>query len=173
LSEAQQESLMKKAGVAMSYADFVKKRTSLSTLVASEMWRPQVRVAAPRKGHYLFINFMKVHDGAAYAEFERNIWRPLAEEWVKQGAMSGWIFSTKMLPGGTETPYTAYSADMFPTWNAAFAARSMQSIFDKVHPGKNYQENAEKIPKLRDLARRELWVVVERVEKSSGGASTN
>jgi hypothetical protein len=34
-----------------------------------------------------------------------------------------------------------------------------------VHAGKNYQEFSAKIPKLRDLARREMWEVIERVEK--------
>ena len=158
---------LKKAGATMSAAEYYDKRSALSSLVAVEMWRPQVRVAAPKKGHYLFLNFMKVHDAAAYTEFEKTIWKPLADEWVKQGAMSGWIYATKMLPGGTETPYTAYSADMFPTWKAAFEARSMQPIFAKVHPGKSYDDAAASIPKLRSLARRELWVVVERVEKST------
>lgn len=159
---------LKKGGATMSYQQYVDKRGTLSTLVAIEMWRPQLRVGAPKKGHYLFLNSMKVHDAAAYADFEKTIWAPLADEWVKQGAMSGWVFATKMLPGGTDTQYTAYSADMFPTWQAAFVSRSMQSIFAKVHPGKDYQATADSIPKLRDLARRELWVVVERVEKASG-----
>lgn len=86
--------------------------------------------------------------------------------------MSGWIYATKMMPTGTETPYAAYSADMFPSWKAAFTARSMQDIFAKVHPGKKYQDAADSIPKLRDLARRELWVVVDRVEKSPMEKST-
>ncbi len=167
LSQAALATAMKNAGVAMSVTDFTEKRGSLSSLVATEMWRPRVRVAGPKTGHYLYINYMKVHDMAAYSEFEQTVWRPMAEEWVKQGAMSGWIFATKMLPGGTETPYAAYSADMFPTWKAAFAARSAQAVYEKVNPGKKWQDMVEKYPKLRDLARRELWVVVDRVEKST------
>lgn len=159
---------LQKAGVTISVEEFYQKRRDLSSLVASEIWRPQQRVAAPKKGHYLYLNHMKVHDAAAYAEFEKNIWRPMAEEWVKRGEMSGWIFATKVLPGGTETAHSAYSADMFPTWQAAFGMRSsLQSIFEKVHPGKNYDDVVLKGLKLRDLARRELWVVVERVEKST------
>lgn len=164
-ARARVEENLKKAGVQLKIDEFYAKRDSLSSLVAMELWRPRNRVAAPQKGHYLFLNMMKVRDAAAYIEFEDKMWRPLAEEWVKQGAMSGWIFATKVLPAGTETPYSAYSADMFPTWEAAFAARSTQSAFEKVHKGKNYQEFAGSFQKLRDLARRELWVVVERVEK--------
>jgi hypothetical protein len=166
-SPTETEARLKKSGASLSYKEYIEKRDALSALVAVEMWQPHARVAGPKKGHYLFINYMKVKD-AAYPEFEQNIWRPLAEEWVKQGAMSGWVYAAKMLPGGTETPYSAYSADMFPTWQAAFAPRSMQSVFAKVHPGKDYQAAADSIPKLRDLARRELWVVVDRIEKAGG-----
>jgi hypothetical protein len=166
------EENMKKAGATMTAAEFLEKRAALSTLVATEMWRPQVRVGTPEKGHYIQLNYMKVKDAAAYTTFERDMWRPMAEEWVKQGAMSGWIFATKMLPGGTEAAYGAYSADMFPTWKAAFVARSTQATFEKVHSGKKYQDAADSIPKLRELARRELWVVVDRVVKSSAEKST-
>ncbi len=56
---------------------------------------------------------------------------------------------------------------MFPNWQAAFTARATQAIFEKVHPGKTYQQMSEGLSKLRELARRELWVVVDRVEKST------
>jgi hypothetical protein len=164
-SRSDLEASLKKANLSMKADDFLAKRNSLSTLVATEMWRPRIRVAAPAKGHFLHLNMMKVNDAAAYQQFEETIWRPMAEEWVKRGEMSGWVFATKVLPAGTDTAYTAYSADMFPSWNAAFAARSAQAIFEKVHPGKSYQEFSANIPKLRSLARRELWEVVERVEK--------
>lgn len=167
LGRAEFESALKKSGVKVNAEEFFEKRRSISTLVAVEMWRPQIRVAAPQTGHYLYLNHMKVHDAAAYTDFERTIWRPMAEQWVKEGAMSGWIYATKLLPAGTDTPYSAYSSDMFPTWQAAFAARSAQAVFEKAHPGKNYQETMGNLGKLRSLARRELWVVVARVEKST------
>jgi hypothetical protein len=167
-SRGESEERMKKAGVSISYKDYLEKRRALTTLVAVEMWRPRERVAAPQKGHYVYMNYMKVKDVAAYNEFEHTVWRPLAEAWVKQGAMSGWVFATKMLPAGTETPYGAFSADIYPTWSAVFATRPTQATFEKVHPGKNYEKTFEGLGKLRELARRELWVVVDRVEKTGG-----
>jgi hypothetical protein len=166
------EESLKKAGSTVNAAEYYEKRRAISNLVATEMWRPQLRVGAPEKGHYVMLNYMKVKDATAYSAFERDMWRPLAEAWLKQGAMSGWIYATKMMPSGTETPYTAYSADMFPTWKAAFATRNTQETFEKVHAGKKYQDAADSMTKLRDLARRELWVVVDRVQKSSGEKST-
>lgn len=160
------EANLKKAGIAMSSNEYWARRDGVVSRVASELWRIRERVAAPQKGHYIYLNFMKVSDATAYNDFEAKVWRPMAEAWVKEGSMSGWLFATKVLPGGSDTAYSAYSADMHPTWDAAFAARSMQAMFEKVHPGKSYQEASSSMPKLRSLAKRELWVVVERVEKS-------
>ena len=160
------EADLKKAGIKMTANEYWSKRAGVVSRVASELWRIRERVAAPQKGHYLHLNFMKVHDAAAYNDFEAKVWRPIAESWVKEGAMSGWLYATKILPTGTDTVYSAYSADMYPTWEAAFASRSLQATFEKIHPGKSYQEVSTAMPKLRSLAKRELWVVVERVEKS-------
>lgn len=159
------EKRLKKAGINMTSAAFIAQRTTLSTLVSTEMWQQRIRVGMPQKGHYYYLNFMKVLDAAAYTNFETTTWKPLAEEWVKDGTQSGWSYGTKVLPSGTETPYTAYSVDFFPTWEAVFKGRNPETIFGKVHSGKNYQETMAQLPKLRSLARRELWVIVERVAK--------
>jgi hypothetical protein len=160
------EADLKKAGLKMTADQYWAKRNGVVSRVASELWQIRQRVAAPQKGHYVHLNFMKVHDAAAYNDFEAKVWRPIAESWVKDGSMSGWLYATKILPTGTDTAYTGYSADMYPTWEAAFASRSLQAAFEKVHPGKSYQEASASMPKLRSLAKRELWVVVERVEKA-------
>ena len=164
-SRGTMDEMYKKAGIAMTPSEVNAKRSTLSTLVASEMWRPRIRVGAPAKGHYLFINWMKVHDAAKYTALETTVWSPMAQEWVKQGAMSGWIYATKMLPSGTDTKYTAYTADMFPTMEAAFAPRQVKAMFEKVVTGKTFDAVSAELPKIRDLVRRQLWTVVECVTK--------
>lgn len=156
---------LQKAGIKMTGAEYIAKRDSLYRLVASEMWRPRHRVGAPAKGHYLYLNYMKVHKMADYVKFENDVWKPLAEEWVKEGAQSGWLFSTSFLPGGTEVKYQAVSADIYPSWEALFKTRSGADTFKKVHPGKNYNEVMGSMSGLRDLARRELFVIEQRVAK--------
>jgi hypothetical protein len=162
---ATNDELYKKAGVAMKTSEISAKRATLSSLVASEMWRQNVRVGAPAKGHYLFVNYMKVLDTDKYTELETKVWAPMAQEWVQQGAMSGWIYSTKILPSGSETTYTAKTADVFPTMEAAFKSRDTKATFEKVVAGRKYEETFAEFSKIRDLARRELWTVVERVTK--------
>jgi hypothetical protein len=153
-----------KAGVKMTAAQFLARRQALSQLVAYEMWQSVVRVGHPQKGNYLYLNHMKVLNETAYYRFESDIWRPMAEEWVKQGAQSGWQFSILLFPGGSEVKYAAVSADIYPTWEAAFRDRPVEETFKKVHSGKDYQTTMTGINS-RDLAVRELMFIEERVAK--------
>jgi hypothetical protein len=156
---------LRKAGVNMTADQYMAKRNSLTRLVAMELWRPRIRVGQPKKGHYLFLNYMRVHHFAEYAKFENEVWKPLAEHWVGAGELSGWLFATKQLPAGTEVKYAAMSADIFPSWDAVFKGRDPQTAFPKVHPGKDYKVTMGGLGKLRDLAERHLMVIVERAAK--------
>jgi len=157
------ERALQKAGLKLTAAEFFAKRDALTRLVATEMWRSQIRVAASEKGDYLYVNFMKVHKMNDYVKFEREVWKALAEAWVKDGAMRGWSFSTAFLPGGTERQYAAASVDIFPSWEAVFKPLPFAETFKQVHPGKQQNETMSELVKLRDLARRELYVVHDKV----------
>ena len=156
---------LKTAGLKMTAMEYVAKRDSVSHLVAQEMWRMRVREGSFQKGQYLYLNHMKVHDGPAYTKFETEVWHPLAKQLIEEGGQSGWIFATKLLPSGTDTKYMAYSADVFPNWDAAVKNRDPRPAFKKAHPDKNYEHTMENLPKLRDLAERELLVIEERITR--------
>lgn len=159
------EKALQRAGVKMNAADFIAKRDSMSRLVSSEIWNMRIREGQPQKGNYVFLNYMKVHNAQEYIKFENEVWLPLAQQWIKEGSQSGWVFATAVLPGGTDLKYAAYSADIYPNWKATFQPRTTSETFKKVHSGKNYQETMAGLGKLRDLARRELMVIEERVAK--------
>lgn len=67
-------------------------------------------------------------------------WRGMAEAMIKRGSMKAWVFSTKVLPAGTEEPYMAFSADVFADWSTAFGQRGIREALERAHPGKNIQE---------------------------------
>jgi hypothetical protein len=157
------EKALKQSGLNMTAAEFISKRSSLTSLVSQELWQTMIRVSAPQEGDYLYVNFMKVPNMAAYAQLEENIWKPMAEAWVKEGAMRAWIVNRAVLPGGAEVPYGAVSVDVFPSWEAVFKPLGMRDMFAKVHPGKDYTQTFEKLPEIRTLARRELYVVEHSV----------
>ena len=156
---------LEKAGVKMSAAAYIAKRDEVSRLVAYELWRPRIRLGTAAKGNYVFVNYMKVHDMPAYAKYENDVWRPMAEGWIKEGSQTGWVFSTALLPGGTDLKYAAYSADIYPNWAETFKTRNLAEMFKKAHPGKDQQQTMAPQGKLRDLAERHLMVVEDRVVK--------
>ena len=163
---------LEKAGVKMTAAQYYAKRESLSRLVAMEMWRPRVRVGHPEKGNYVLLNHMAVHNAADYYKFEMEVWRPLAEVLIKEGTQSAWQFSTLLFPGGTDVKYRAVSADIYPSWDAVFKSHDVEASFKKAHPDKDYNETMGSIPKLRDLAQRDLLVIEERVARPDSVVST-
>lgn len=156
---------LKAAGITMTQEEINAKRRELSHVVAMELWRPRIYNGSANKGDYLTVNHMKVLDAEKYAAFERNVWSPLSQEWIKQGAMTGWFYATKLLPTGTDTKYTTRTVDMYPSLEAVFADRKFDETFAKAHPGKKMDETMADLGKLRELGSRELWRVVERVTK--------
>lgn len=156
---------LKAAGVAMSADEFYAKRDALSRLVATEVWRTHLRTGRIEKGNYIARNMMKVSNMRAYAEFEEKVWLPMADQWIKDGAMTAWSFATRVYPAGSEREHNAYTVDVYPNWNAAFGGRTIRPMFEKVHAGKDIQKTLEPMSKVRDLARRDLLYVMERVTK--------
>ena len=154
-----------KAGVTMTKAEYDEKRHALASLVAAELWHPQIYNGSAQKGGYLTVNYMKVKDPEKYDVIESTIWSPLSQALIKDGRMTGWIYAVKGFPGGTDSTYGAYTADMYPTLESVFAARNFREDFAKVHPGKKLEDIMSDTEKSRELGRRELWVVVERVTK--------
>jgi len=71
--------------------------------------------------------------------------------------------TTLFLPSGAEAKYQAVSVDVFPNWNAVFTPLNMEETFKKIHPDKDIQQTFSEIGKARTLARRELYVVQERL----------
>jgi hypothetical protein len=163
LSTGDLAAALEKARVTMTPSEFVARRNSLVRLISSELWRPVIRVGQPQKGNFVYVNYMREHNASEYRKFEREVWKPMAEEWVKGGTMTGWLFGIKQLPGGTEVKYTAMSADIFPNADAALKWSGVQTMFEKVHPGQNFQETFERLAKFRSLAERQLFVIEERV----------
>jgi hypothetical protein len=163
LAVGEQEKILQAAGLKMSWTDYVAKRTALSKLVATELWATRERVGSYDKGDYMYLNRMQVHNQADYRKFEHDVWRPVAEVMIKDGLMKSWSFHTLVLPSGTDVRITAVTADVIGSWEAVFKQNSLADCWKKAHPGKDLDKTMEDVSKLRDLARRDLYVVQERV----------
>jgi hypothetical protein len=165
---------LKKAHISMSADDYLARRSSLSQVVSSEMWRIAIQVGDIQKGDYAFLNYMKVHDADNWLELERSVWKPMAEAWVKDGTLHGWFVAQLVLPGGTGAKYQAVTLDVLPNWDATFKGFPVDKTWKQVHPDKDLNQVFEKLGKTRDLDLRTLVVledtiVPSRKPSSAGG----
>ena len=163
---------LKKAGISMSAADYRARQSSLSRLISTELWRTATTVGEIRKGDYVYINHMKVHDMPTWMEMERSIWKPMAEAWIKEGSQRGWLVALPVLPGGTGLKYQGISADVFPSWDAVFTQRSTEKTFKQVHADKDMNQVFEKLGKSREHDLRELMVVEDKIVPSGKASPT-
>jgi hypothetical protein len=156
---------LEKAGLRMTADEYYAKRDSLTRLVSQELWRAAITVGArPQKGDYMYVNFGKMPSVRDYVEFEQTIWKPMAEAWVKDGQLRGWMVNQAILPGGSDIKYPAISIDVFPSWEAALQPRSIQEMFKRIHSDKDYAQTFnQRLPKVRELARREFLTVEHAV----------
>lgn len=162
----QLEAELKKAGLRMTPREFTTKRNSLSKLVLHERWVRFAGFSTVQKGDYFQINFMKPlpGKGADFRKFEREVWLPLAQEAAKSSdhtgkAWSGWA---RIYPAGTGSEYDDVTVDVFRDWASIWKPQGYsKEVVDKVFPGKTQDEVLAPIPTLRNLVRRELYVVVD------------
>ena len=111
-------------------------------------------------GDYIAINRMKVHDSEAWNELETKIWKPIQEARVKDGQLRAWSSYELILPSGTGQPYSALTADVFPSWDAMWKQKPLDGYVNKAHPHMSQQEFGEKTSKARDLVSREVFKVI-------------
>ena len=160
--------LLKKAGLDISVDAYHAKVRELVHVVASELWQPLVILGTAQKGDFLYLNFMKVHDMRTYLGFEQNVWKQMAEDFIKQGIMRGWFLMVPVFPSGT-AGYQAVSVDGFPSWgHAVEGIHPVEAdTFKRVHPDLQLSDFEGKLVKARDLDHRYLVTVEERIVPSS------
>ena len=163
LTREQLQARIEKAGIGITGDQFAAKRDVISRLVSQEIWRSVISIGDIQKGDYMFVNFGRTSNMQNYLKFEDTVWKPMAEQWIKEGRMRAWRVNQLVLPAGTEVKYQITSVDVFPSWDAVFTPLGLQDMMKKIHPDRDYAQTVGEIPKIRDLARRELYVVQNRI----------
>ena len=106
------------------------------------------------------VAFMKVAPGksAEYLALERDIFRPLFQERIKQGTSRSWTVYSVRFPAGTKREYDYAVVN---TYNSlADIDRSNIEVAAKVHPNISGDELTRRTLAARDLVRGELWYKV-------------
>lgn len=107
---------------------------------------------------FALVEYMKVKDADIdkYLELERNFWKPIHEERVKQKEIAGWrIFAVRYTGTGDE-----YN---FATGTFFHDLSKLEKVYnvdvEKIHPGKDIQKTYQETLKSRELVKRNLLVM--------------
>jgi L-rhamnose mutarotase len=129
----------------------------------------------PNKGHaqnaptvFAIVDFMKVkpENEAKYLDVEKNTWKPLHQERLKQGKIIGWILY-RVLYTGTDDPYNYVTMTLFD-YPANLEDPWAGIDPEKVLAGKDIDKLMEETGKSRDLVKSNLIVRLDEVVPEGG-----
>jgi hypothetical protein len=150
----------------MSAQEFMDRRDSMSTLVSNSMFQNQFAVGQAKTGDYMEVSYMKAANVDAWVAFEKNVWKPLAEQMIKDGMQSGWSVNVQMMPLGTDVPYQGVTVDVYSSWDAVFKAvvdPAFLDRFKKVHPDMDPDKTFAGMEKVRSQSWTRLFVIEDMI----------
>ena len=159
------EADIKKAGLRSTAQLYTARRDSLVKLVVHERYVRFAGFGVGEKGNYWNLNFMKPRPDkhGEFHKFESKTWLPLAEEAAKAGhpcqAWSAWHL---LYPSGSGGAYDDVTVNTFRDWASIWKPQVFsKEVMEKVFPGKSVETLFGPLAGLRDLVRRELYLVID------------
>ena len=149
------------ARVGMPYPAFLAKLNSIAHTVRTDVYIAVARTGASQLGDYLVLNRMKVQDPEAWGELEGKTWKPIQEARIKDGQLRAWGSYSKVLPSGSGEPYSAITADVYPSWDALWGQKPIMGYVQQAHPTMSGEEFNEKTSKAREIVSREVFKIVQ------------
>jgi len=159
---------IKQAGLSITPEDYVNHRNAVSTLITTGVYQNVGVVGQPKKGDYFQVNYMRVTDENFddYIALEQKVWKPLAEQYIKDGLEDGWSINIARMPIGSDMPYQVVTVDMFPTMDAIFADDpKFVERFHKAHPDREIGTTFQQFEKLRVRSQVKLYVLEDLIAK--------
>jgi hypothetical protein len=99
-------------------------------------------------------------DSNEWSEFETKIWKPIQEARIKDGQMRAWGSYLRLIPSGSGQPYSALTADIFPSWDTMWKQKPLVGYVKQAHPNMSDQEFSVKTTRARDLVSREIFKII-------------
>ena len=150
---------LKKANLSMTADEYVARRDAVATLVSSTMMVNQVSIGKANKGGYLAVNYMKTANVNEWLKLEKELWKPLAEQMVKDGVAGGWSLNIRA-DSNTALPWQGVTVDVYPSWDALYKDDpQFTDRIKKVHPDKDVNAMFDQFNKARTLIKTDLYAV--------------
>jgi hypothetical protein len=121
--------------------------------------------SGPSPFKYVQIDFMKVkpENDARYLDVENKVWRPVHQQFIKDGSRVGWTLWQTVYPSGAGMEYQYATSNYISDFSKLMSA-DYNKAFTAAHPGGNTDKLMEDTDKSRDLVRSELWQLLDITE---------
>ncbi len=119
---------------------------------------------------YVLVNYMKVDPAkeSAYVQMEREVWKPIHQQRVKEGKMQSWALYAVRFPGGDNKEYTYLTVETYKSIQDAEGSlddsAAMASILKKVHPNKTLDQLFAQALSNRSLVRGEVLKRIDHTD---------
>ena len=164
LAREQLSAALKKANLSITAEEYVVQRDAVATLVSTNMMVNQVSVGKANKGGYLAVNYMKTANLDEWLKLEKELWKPISEQMVKDGVTSGWSLNIRALGLNSDLPWQGVTVDVYPSWDAVFKEDTQfADRIKKVHPNKDFNAMFDQFGKARSMVKSELYAVEDLI----------
>jgi hypothetical protein len=131
---------------------------------------PTALTQSKPSSQYVSVNYMKVDPGREnqYVQMEREVWKPIHQQRVKDGKMKAWSLYEVRFPGGDNREYgylTVETYDSIQDVEGSYGDSAyFTSLLKKVHPDKTVTTLEVQAINNRRLVRSEVLKLVDRTD---------
>ena len=131
-----------------------KSYTSLRTPVKTEIYRALDGITNGFQPYYE-MNFMKATPGKEneYVRQEKEIYKPIHQEFIKNGNKTGWGFSQLIVPVADGSKYNYVTSNAFSDWDKSYSITldDYFKTYEKLFPKTTIPES------VRNMVKTEVW----------------
>ena len=124
--------------------------TSIRTSIKTEIYRQVDGIPSSFQPYYE-MNFMKATPGKEneYVRQEKEIYKPIHQEFINNGNRTGWGFSQLVVPVAEASKYNYVTSNAFADWDKSYSLtiEDYHKTYDKLFPKTTSPESARKIVK--------------------------
>jgi hypothetical protein len=124
--------------------------TSIRTSIKTEIYRQVDGIPSSFQPYYE-MNFMKATPGKEneYVRQEKEIYKPIHQEFINNGNRTGWGFSQLIVPVAEASKYNYVTSNAFADWDKSYSLtiEDYHKTYDKLFPKTTSPESARKIVK--------------------------
>jgi hypothetical protein len=129
--------------------------------VATQEGQSNPAPAVTNQPKFMVVEFMKVAPGKMgdWVKLEREIWKPIHETRVKEGAIVSWASIAQVMPGDESNGPIAAAVTTFRGWPDP-TKDNYEALIKKVHPQMQPGTIFTQAEDARTIVRQEIWHVI-------------